>query len=259
MVTHMKKSLLLIVCMAAVAALAAQGPSGEARALYEESLRAIGRATTRQELQAAARLLEGAKRTDPEWAEIHFALGRVYEALDVYDRAAEGYEGYLELAAAPPDRDEVLKRVRACRQRHEWLEEDKRLLASGTWNKVYYMPPVRFNQPVVSSRFRIDSKGHLFARNPWLEILGNQSSSWVKDEWSPVSFDGRYFEYEYRVYFKALDPPRVEYTIERIRGEVIPGSPCRVRQTAYHASSPTLFPDRAGMEELVGEVLHEVR
>lgn len=259
MVTYMKRSLRIIVWMAGMAALAAQGPSGEARTLYEEGLKAIGRATTRQELQAAVMLLEGANRVDPEWAEIHFALGRVYESLDIYDRAAEGYEGYLELAADALDREEALKHVRICRQKQEWLDEDKRLMASGIWVGVQLLPPVRFNQPQVSSRFRIDAKVRLFAQNPCLGTydFNENSNSWIKEKWLPVAFDGKFFEYQYTIYFKALNPPRTEYMIETVRGEIIHGTPLRVRQEAWTRSSPTAYlPD---LVTLRGEVLHAVR
>lgn len=259
MVKAMKKITLLVIFLFWVAALSGREPGGEARALFENALGAIGRATTRSELKAAARMLEQAKEAAPGWAEPHFALGRVYAALDIHDLAAEGYEGYMELAADAPDRDEALKHIRICRQRQEWLDEDKQLMASGVWAKVRHLPPVRFNQPQVSYRFRMDAKGRLFAQNPWLETFDKNSNSWVKEKWLPVAFDGKFFEYQYKIYFKALDPPRTEYMIETVRGEVIHGSPLKIRQEAWHRGSPTTYPYQPDLETLRGEVLHAVR
>lgn len=255
----MKKNLLLILFLFWASVLPGQEPGSEARALYDRGLEAIGRASTRKELKAAAALLEQAKEGAPQWAEVYFALGRVYAALDIYDRAAEGYEGYVGLAADAPDRDEALKHIRICRQRLEWLDEDKQLMASGVWAKVRHLPPVRFNQPQVSYRFRMDAKGRLFAQNPWWETFDKNSNSWVKEKWLPVAFDGKFFEYQYKIYFKALDPPRTEYMIETVRGEVIHGEPLKVRQEAWHRGSPTTYPYQPDLETLRGEVLHAVR
>lgn len=257
MVRAMTKAFWIIMSLALTLPLPGQEPGSDARALYDRGLEAIARAASRSELKVAARLLEEAKKADPGWAEVHFALGRVYGTLDVHDRAAESYEGYLELAAAAPDRDEVLQRVRACRQKQRWLEEDKKRMASGAWAKVLYLPPVRFDQPVVASRFRIDSKGRLFALNPWLEILDRSSSSWVNEKWLPVTFDGNRFEYQYLIYYKALNPARTEHMIETVRGEVIRGEPTKIRQEAWTRSSPTAY--QPNQESLRGEVLHEVR
>lgn len=259
MVRHMKSSLIVIGFLACAAALPGQAPGSKARALYDSGLEAIGRATTRQELQAAAMPLSDAKDSAPDWPEVHYALGRVDELLEVYDLAAARYESYLELAPGAPDRDEVLGRVRSCRLRQERLEGDKRLMASGKWAKVMDLPPVSFSPPMVSTRFRLGRDGRMEAQHPYLHQVDQPRRDAVKEEWSPVEFEGRFFTYEYRVYFAAQDPPRTEYTIETIRGEIIPGSPCRVRQAVWHGSSPTLFPHRAGLQELVGEVLHEVR
>ena len=84
----MKKNIacLLFILIAAGAFGQADGP--EARGCFDRGLEAVGRATTRQELKAAVQVIEKAKRLAPQWAEVHFALGRVYEALDIYDRAA---------------------------------------------------------------------------------------------------------------------------------------------------------------------------
>lgn len=257
MVSVMKKCVLLVLVACCAAALFGREPGSEARARYDRALKAVGRATVRSELKTAAVLLEQAKAADPGWAEVHFALGRIYMVLDVYDRAGECYERYLVLSPDAPDREEAVKQVRICRVAQELLDQDKRLMASGIWARVRHSPPVRFNEAVVASRFRIDSKGRLSALNPCLEAFGNNSNSWVKEKWLPVAFDGKHFEYRYTIYFKALDPPRTEYMIETVRGEVIHGPPLRVRQEAWTRSSPTAYlPDH---ETLRGEVLHAVR
>ncbi len=259
MVKAMKKNTLLVLFLFWVAALSGQEPGSEARALYDRGLGAVGRAMTRSELKAAARMLEQAKEAAPGWAEPHFALGRVYTALDIYDRAAEGYEGYVELAAEAPDREEALKHIRICRQRQEWLAEDKRLMASGVWANVQHLPPVRFNQPQVSYRFRMDAKGRMFAQNPCLGTydFSENSNSWIKEKWLPVVFDGKYFEYQYTIYYKAHNPARTEYMIETVRGEIIHEVPLKVRQEAWTQSSPTAY--LPNHESLRGEVLHAVR
>lgn len=257
MVNALKPSVLLVLFVLWAAALCGQEPGSEARALYDDALKAVGRATTRSELKSAAALLEQVKRAAPAWAEVHFALGRIYKALDVYDRAADHYEKYLELSPDAPDREEAVKHVRICRLAQEQLDQDKRLMASGIWVKVRHSPPVRFNEPFAASRFRIDSKGRLSALNPCLEIFGKDSNSWVKEKWLPVTFDGKYFEYQYTIYFKALNPARTEYMVETMRGEVIHGSPLKVRQEVWTRSSPTAYlPNHTSLR---GEVLHAVR
>ena len=259
MVKLAKKHSLLVLFLFWVAALFGQEPGSEARSLYDRGLEAIGRATTRTELKAAAGLLEQAKKGAPGWPEVHFALGRVYAALDIPDRAAEGYQGYVELAAEAPDREEALKQIRICRQKQEWLDQDKRLMADGVWANVRHLPPVRFNQPQVSYRFRMDAKGRLFAQNPWLGTFNKNSNSWIKEKWLPVTCDGKYFEYQYTIYYKAHNPARTEYMIETVRGEIIHGEPLKIRQEAWHRGSPTTYPYQADLETLRGEVLHAVR
>jgi tetratricopeptide (TPR) repeat protein len=257
----MKKKLFFALVLVGCIWALAQDSGTEARSLYDRSLEAIGRATTRNELKAAASLLEQAKEAAPGWAESRFALGRTYKALDIYDRAAESYEEYLELSPDALDREEAQKHVRICRQQQEWLDEDKQLMASGTWANVRHLPPVRFNQPQVSYRFRMDAKGRLHAQNPWLGTydFNEKANSWIKEKWLPVTFDGKFFEYQYTIYYKALDPARTEYMIETVRGEIIHGEPLKVRQEAWHRGSPTTYPYQADLETLRGEVLHAVR
>lgn len=257
----MKTRFIIVVVFALVMGLPAQERGSEARALYERGLEAVGRAATRQELKNAVQVIEKAKQLAPQWAEVHFALGRAYDALDIYDRALEEYEGYVELAADAPDREEALKRIRICRQQQEWLDQDKRLMASGVWANVRHLPPVRFNQPQVSYRFRMDAKGRLFAQNPWLGTYGfdEDANSWIKEKWLPVACDGKFFEYRYTIYYKALNPARTETMIETVRGEIIHGEPLNVRQEAWHRGSPTTYPYQADLETLRGEVLHAVR
>jgi len=257
MVRAMKETAAIIMFAALILTLSGQEPGSEAHTLYDHALKAVGQAATRNELKSAAVLLEQVEQAAPAWPEVHFALGRVYKVLDVYDRAAECYEKYLELSPDAPDREEAVKHVRICRAAHEQLDQDKRLMASGMWVRIQHLPPVRFNEAVVASRFRVDSKGRMFAQNPWREAGGKDSNSWVKEKWLPVAFDGKHFEYRYTIYYKALNPVRTEYMIETVRGEVIHGSPLKVRQEAWSTSSPTAY--LPNHETLRGEVLHAVR
>jgi tetratricopeptide (TPR) repeat protein len=259
MVKAMRRTSVLVLSLFWAAALFGQEPGSEARALYDRGLEGIGRATTRRELQAASTLISSALGKAPEWAEAHYAFGRVEELREVFDRAAARYERYLELAPAATDRGEVLGRIRDCRQRQTRLEKDRKLLTKGRWKWIMCLPPVRFNPPLVSTRFRVGRDGRMEAQHPYLHQLDKPRMDAVKEEWSPVTFDGRYFEYDYKVYYEALDPPQTEYALRAVRGEITQGVPIRLRQAVYHGSKPSPIFVPIEEEMLVGEVFHELR
>jgi tetratricopeptide (TPR) repeat protein len=259
MVKPAKKHSLLVLFLFWVVALSGQEPGSEARGLYDRGLEAIGRAATRRELQAAATLILSALGEAPEWAEPYYAFGRVEELREVFDRAAAYYERYLELAPVANDRDEVLGRIRDCRQRQDRLEQDRKLLANGRWKRSMHLPPVRFNPPLVSSRFRVGGDGRMEAQHPYLHQLDKPRKDAVREEWSPVEFAGRFFEYSYKVYYESLDPPRTEYVLQTVIGEILQGDPVRVCQAVYHGSKPSPIFVPIEEETLVGEVYHELR
>lgn len=259
MVKAMKKNILLVLFLFWAAALSGQEPGSEARALYENALGAISRATTRRHLQAYSMGLGSAMAKAPGWAEPYYAFGRVQELREVFDQAAAYYERYLELAPDAADRGQVLGRIRDCRQRQARLEKDRQRLAKGRWKWIMHLPPVKFNPPLVSSSFRIGTDGRMEAQHPYLHQVDKPRKGSVKEEWSPVEFDGRYFEYSYKVYYESLDPPRTEYVLHTVIGEIIQGDPVRVRQAVYHGSGPSPIFVPIEEETLAGEVFHELR
>jgi tetratricopeptide (TPR) repeat protein len=259
MVKTMKNNSLIVIFLLWAAALFGQEPGSEARSFYDRGLEEVGRATTRRELQAAATLILSALGKAPEWAEPYYAFGRVEEQRGVYDQAAAYYERYLELAPAATDRGAVLGRIRDCRQRQDRLEKDRKLLAMGRWKQTLQLPPVRFNPPLVSTRFRVGRDGRMEAQHPYLNQLKDPGKGAVREEWSPVEFDGRYFEYSYKIYYERLDPPRTTYALQTVIGEILPGDPVRVCQTVYYGSEPSPIFVPIEEETLGGEVCHELR
>jgi hypothetical protein len=259
MVKVMNKCALFVLVACCAAALSGQEPGSEARALYDRGLQAVGRATTRRELQAASMPILSASVKAPGWAEPHYAFARVQEMRQVFDQAISHYERYLELAPAAADRGEVEGRIRDCRQRQARLEKDRERLAKGRWRPVMHLPPVRFNPPMVSTRFRIGRDGRVEAQHPYLHQVKNPSKKEVREDWYPLEFDGRHFQYDYKVYYELLDTRRTEFTLRTVVGEIIPGDPVRVRQGVYRGTRPSPIFAPIEEETLVGEVFHELR
>lgn len=260
MVSMMKKKFFCVLFLVGCACAFAQEVSNEARDLFDRGLEALGQARTRQELKAVARTFQEAKRLAPLWPDVHYALGRIYDRLEDHGQAAAFLEGYLELVSEAVYRDEIIAMIRAGRQKQERIEEIKRRMTDGrSWTWLGHVPPVRFASPSVTTRFRLDAKGRMSAMHPYLEVVEKPRLDAIRQRGSPVEFDGRYFEYEYKVYFKALEPPRTEYELLTVRGEIIPGNPDRIKQAVYHKVSPTLRPGMKNEESFEGEVFHELR
>ena len=255
MVKIMRKIICFALLLACLAVAPARDAGREAQVLLDRGLEAVGQAASRQELKAAVSGLEQAKALAPQWPDIHYVLGRIYERLEICDKAIAYFEGYLELAPYAPDRDEVNGRILACRAGQERVEAIKARMVDGrAWTKVRHLPPVKFSPPLVSTRFRVKRDGRMEAQHPYLEIFAKPRPGAVREKWSLVEFAGRFFTYRYSVYFDSQDPPgRVSHQLLTVRGEVIPGNPGAVNQVLYSKV------EGQDEESLHGEVLHELR
>lgn len=243
-------------------AFAQQNIPDEARRNFELGLARVESAKSREELKTATRFFQNAIDYAPDWPDAYYNLGMVCDKLEMYDCAITSLKKYLELSPHAPDASEAMQVIENGKQRIEKINQIKKMMTKKRlWKFVERNPNVDFNAPdiFVSTEFRFEDNDKMSARHPYLINVKDPPHGSVREPWSAVKFDGRYFEYTYKVWFKALDPPRDEYVFFIIRGEIILDSPVKIRQKAFSMSSPTLFPGQSQTEQPRGEVIYELR
>lgn len=244
-------------------AFAQQNIPDKGRGFFKLGLAWVEAAKSREELKTAAIQFQNAIDYAPDWPDAYYNLGMVCDQLERYDCAITNLKKYLELTPNAPDASEVRQVIENGKQKIEKNNQIKKMMTNKRlWKFVERNPKVVFNTPdtFVSTEFRFKDNDKMLARHPYLVNVKDPGGS-VREPWSTVEFDGRYFEYRYKIWFKALDPPRDEYMYFIIRGEIILDSPVKIRQKAFSMLSPTEA-DALGIsatENLRGEVIYELR
>jgi tetratricopeptide (TPR) repeat protein len=176
---------------------------------FNEALELLKNAKSRNDLKIVAQLFEIAKALSPEWADVYYNLGLVYEELTYYDKAAENFSRYADFVK---DKNSVEAknmtfRIEENRKKYEKLEYIKKRLVEGelvveSGQPTYLAPPI----------FKLDKLNKVVMLNPYTDYMKRlRKSGWegTKHPWElhdvnlsklpffPVKFDGKYFEVRY--------------------------------------------------------------
>lgn len=107
--------------------LAAEPISEDARRFFTRGLAAAETARSVADYADAAREMEQARELAPQWSDVYYNLGLLYEKTDNYDRAIENLREYLRLAPSSQDAAKVQESV----YKLEYLRDRNNL--EGTW------------------------------------------------------------------------------------------------------------------------------
>jgi tetratricopeptide (TPR) repeat protein len=182
---------------------------------FNEALELLKNAKSREDLKNVAQLLEIAKALSPEWADVYYNLGLVYEELTYYDKAAENFSRYADFVK---DKNSVEAknmtfRIEENRKKYEKLEYIKKRIVEGelvveSGQPPYLVPPV----------FKLDKSNKVVMLNPYTDYMKRfRKAGWKGEEfpWElhdvnssklpffPVKFDGKYFEVRYFTIWQA--------------------------------------------------------
>jgi tetratricopeptide (TPR) repeat protein len=176
---------------------------------FNKALELLKNAKSRKDIKIVAQLLEIAKALSPEWADVYYNLGLVYEELTYYDKAAENFSKYVDFVK---DKNSVEAknmtfRIEENRRKYEKLEYIKKRMVEGelvveSGQPPYLVPPIfkldKLNKVVMLNPYtdymkRLKKSGWEGRKHPW-ELHDVNSS---KLPFFPVKFDGKYFEVRY--------------------------------------------------------------
>lgn len=170
------------------------------QAYFDKAVKALKEASKREELKKAAALFERAKHLSPDWVEVYYNLGLLYENLDYYDRATDNFLSYLKLILGKRDSREVEEAailVGRNKKRQELFEKIKSKMVSGNWTLLKRIPDGKVTGSF-SPQFKQDEQGKMWKMNSLGKMrqkVGDMIEKNMKmHPWFQVEFDGRYFE-----------------------------------------------------------------
>jgi tetratricopeptide (TPR) repeat protein len=176
---------------------------------FNEALELLKNAKSRNDLKIVAQLLEIAKALSPQWADVYYNLGLVYEELTYYDKAAENFSKYVDFVK---DKNSVEAknmtfRIEENRKKYEKLEYIKKRMVEGELVVASGQPPY-----LVPPIFKLDKSNKVVMLNPYTDYMKRlKKSGWEgrKHPWElhdvnssklpffHVKFEGKYFEVRY--------------------------------------------------------------
>ena len=219
----------------------AQGVPAEARRHFEAGMAAVEAAKSPAGYPAALREFEAAVRLAPNWPGAFRGLGLVQRAAKRFGDAALSFRRALELAprAAGADR---LRALIAEMERERDLDAEAAHVFRGLTEgrlarKTVAATAVEgepLNWPGGLERFRPAAGGGLEVENPWYpgDQYHPKAHPLLPRAWEPVAVDGRTYEYAYSHYMDTTGGYVVRFDY-RVVGEIVTGTPPRMRETAY--------------------------
>lgn len=108
-------------------AVAEQAVSEEAHRYFTRGLAAVEMARSISDFEAAAREMENAKRAAPQWPDVYYNLGLIYEKTGNYQAAIDNMHAYLEIAPGAADAAQVREAI------YRWQYLQERNDVGGIW------------------------------------------------------------------------------------------------------------------------------
>lgn len=167
---------------------------------FDKALKELKGASKREDLKKVAGLFERAKHLSPEWVEVYYNLGLLYENLDYYDLATENFLSYLRLTlrkGSSTDVEEASILVGRNKRKQELLERIKSKMVKSRWILVKRIPEGKTSGSFFP-QFKLDENDKIWkansllaARRAGFDVIEKNIK---KYPWFPVEFDGRSFE-----------------------------------------------------------------
>jgi tetratricopeptide (TPR) repeat protein len=176
---------------------------------FNQAMEVLKSAQTRSELKKAADLFEKAKTLSPEWNDVYYNLGLLYEKLDCYSQAVDNLVVSLRscISSAKHDTDEceqIAIRLGKDQKKSEMLEKAKSLMVNGKWNLIRKIPDdASINIGLFNPNFSFDRESKMWMTNSYVSLLKDfksmRDNNLIKENIKNhprflVNFDGRYFE-----------------------------------------------------------------
>jgi tetratricopeptide (TPR) repeat protein len=176
---------------------------------FNEALELLKNAKSRNDLKIVAQLFEIAKALSPEWADVYYNLGLVYEELTYYDKAVKHFSRYADFVKNKNsvEAKNITFRIEENRRKYEKLEYIKKRMVESELVVESGQPPY-----LVAPIFKLDKSNKVVMLNPYTDYMKRlKKSGWEgrKHPWElhdvnssklpffPVKFDGKYFEVRY--------------------------------------------------------------
>jgi tetratricopeptide (TPR) repeat protein len=182
---------------------------------FNKAIELLKNAKSRKDIKIVAQLLEIAKALSPEWADVYYNLGLVYEELTYYDKAAENFSKYVNFVKDKysVEAKNVTFRIEENRKKHEKLEYIKKRMVEGELHYGSENIPIHGLPPI----FKFDKAGKMWMLSPfkdrdrrkkkygWVTVSGPDRPLPIENKNAknfpmfPVLWDGRFFEVRYFV------------------------------------------------------------
>ncbi|MFN3921717.1 MAG: tetratricopeptide repeat protein [Caldimicrobium sp.] len=101
----------------------------EAQDYFNKATSLLFQAKTRDDFKRAANLYEKAKELSPQWAEVYYNLGIIYEEIGYYSQAIENFNQYSAIVNDQSEKEKGKQLAEMAKAKYEKLEEIKRLAA----------------------------------------------------------------------------------------------------------------------------------
>lgn len=229
---------------------------------FDKALSLLKQTSSRDDLKKVASLFERAKILSPEWADVYYNLGLIYEKLDFYDKAVDNLVRYMQFMIrknAPFEEvNKIAELVGRLKKKQEKLDSIKVKMVEGKWTQIKRIPQSKLagSFGTGAPTFRFDKSGKMWMKNTLSEvkltgdhpqvILARKNLS--ENPWFPVNFDGRYFEIKWAEVYQSLQIEagnRKPYLSPRfclVQGEIDLDSPSpTITMRTYHNSPPLFY------------------
>jgi tetratricopeptide (TPR) repeat protein len=212
-----------------------QAVSEEARRHYDRGLAAVEIAKNQADYEDAIAEFEQVARLAPDWPDVYYNLGIVQEKIGRFEDALKNLRRYLELSPRADNTAQITQLINKIEYKKEKTEKTLQIInlltAPGRFKCISNCNNLMGNR---ANAFRLRD-GKLEAH---IHILLRQEDIWV-----PVTFDGRYIEYEYTWYHcssaissKFGYPDQCPWNVS-IKSEIISTSPLRLKSTEIWSRS----------------------
>jgi tetratricopeptide (TPR) repeat protein len=182
---------------------------------FNKALGSLKNVSSRENLKNVARLFELAKALSPEWSDVYYNLGLIYEELTYCDKAAENFSKYVNLVKDKNsvEAKNVTFRIEENRKKYEKLEYIKKRMVEGELHYGSENRPIDGLPPI----FKFDKAGKMWMLSPfkdrdrrekkygWVTVSGPERPLPIENKNAknfpmfPVLWDGRFFEVRYFV------------------------------------------------------------
>lgn len=146
----------------------------EARRYFTRGLVAVETARSSADYAAAVREMERARELAPQWPDVYYNLGLLYEKTGNYEAAIENLSGYLQLDPASPDAAKVQETI----YKLEYLRDRNNL--AGVWKTAEHESEINCNPGAYRMWRSLMMGSHAVVDDLQLEFVNSREGSSVR-------------------------------------------------------------------------------